>query len=165
MKVNWMNHTGFVVSDMERSLAFYRDLLGLQEERNAVLEGEFISQVLGYHGLKLHVVYLGNGDMKHSVELMQYLDPEGGRAAPKARNDVGSTHMGVIVDDLDSLYSELLARGVKFVNPPAVRPDAEYPWARKAWVWFSARNECRSSIMGFRWNRARTRSSSGFWSK
>ena len=33
-----MNHTGFVVSDMERSLDFYRDLLGLQEERNHILE-------------------------------------------------------------------------------------------------------------------------------
>jgi len=30
-----MNHTGFVISDMERALAFYRDVLGLKEERNA----------------------------------------------------------------------------------------------------------------------------------
>ena len=43
MEIEWMNHTGFVVSDMERSLEFYRDLLGLKEERNQILEGEFIS--------------------------------------------------------------------------------------------------------------------------
>ena len=77
MKVEWMNHTGFVVSDMERSLVFYRDVLGLTEERDAVLEGEFISQMLDYPGIKLHIVYLGNGDMRHSVELLQYLDPVG----------------------------------------------------------------------------------------
>ena len=35
MKVEWTNHTGIVVADMERVLAFYRDLLGLREERNA----------------------------------------------------------------------------------------------------------------------------------
>ena len=29
MKVEWFNHTGIVVQDMEKSLAFYRDLLGL----------------------------------------------------------------------------------------------------------------------------------------
>ena len=58
MKVEWMNHTGFVVSDMERSLDFYRDLLGLQEERNHILEGEFISQLVGYPNAKLHIVYL-----------------------------------------------------------------------------------------------------------
>lgn len=132
MKLDWMYHTGFVVSDMERSLAFYRDLLGLEEERNAVLEGEFISELLGFDGLKLHIVFLSNGDMRHSLELMQYLNPKGGPVAPRARNDVGATHMGVVVDDMDSLYAEFLEKGVKSVSPPVHRPDAEYPWARKA---------------------------------
>ena len=48
MEVEWMNHTGFVVSDMERSLEFYQDLLGLKQERNQILEGEFISELVGY---------------------------------------------------------------------------------------------------------------------
>ena len=37
MKVEWMNHTGFVVNDLERSLEFYRDLLGLEVERDQIL--------------------------------------------------------------------------------------------------------------------------------
>ena len=132
MKVRWMYHTGFVVSDMEQSLAFYRDMLGLEEERNAVVDDEFISQVAGHDGARLHIVYLGNGDTRHSLELIQYLSPEGSRVSPTATNDVGATHLGLIVDDVDSLYGELSAKGVKFVNPPAVRADARYPWARKA---------------------------------
>lgn len=133
MKVQWMNHTGFVVSDMERSLAFYRDVLGLREERNAVLEGEFISQMVGYPGVKLHVIYLGNGDMRHSVELLQYLDPAGDQVVSTSRNDVGATHLGIIVDDLDAVYEELSAKGVRVLSSPAVREgDAPYPWARKA---------------------------------
>ena len=133
MNIAWMNHTGFVVSDMERSLAFYQEVLGLKEERNAVLEGEFISQMLGYPGLKIHIVYLGNGDMRHSVELLQYLDPAGNPVMSTNRNDVGATHLGVIVDDLDSVYAELSAKGVRILGPPAVREgDPPYPWARKA---------------------------------
>ena len=131
MKVEWMNHTGFVVSDMERSLAFYRDLLGLQEERNQILEGEFISQLVGYPNARLHIVYLGAGDVRHSVELIQYLNPPGERIEPSERNNVGATHLGIIVDDLDSFYEELSSKGVRFVNPPAVRPNATYPLARK----------------------------------
>ena len=46
MKVEWMNHTVFVVNDLERSLEFYRDLLGLEVERDQILEGEFISEWL-----------------------------------------------------------------------------------------------------------------------
>ena len=131
MKVEWMNHTGFVVSDMERSLDFYRDLLGLQEERNHILEGEFISQLVGYPNAKLHIVYLGAGDVRHSVELIQYLNPPGERIEPSDRNSVGATHLGIIVDDLDSFYEELSSQGFRFVSPPAVRPNATYPLARK----------------------------------
>ena len=131
MKVEWMNHTGFVVSDMDRSLAFYRDLLGLVEERNQVLEGEFISSLVGYPEARLHLVYLGLGDMKHSVELIQYLNPPGTPVELPERHQVGAAHLGIIVDDLDSFYEELSARGVRFVGPPAARHDAVYPLARK----------------------------------
>ena len=131
MEVEWMNHTGFVVSDMERSRAFYRDLLGLQEERDQILEGEFISELVGYPNARLHIVYLGPGDMRHSVELIQYLNPPGDVVTLPQRHQVGATHLGVIVDDLDAFYQELSAKGVRFVSPPAVRPGAVYPMARK----------------------------------
>ena len=68
MKLEWMNHdTGFVVSDMERSLAFYRELLGLKVETDGIREGEDISRIFGYPDAKLRVVYLGTGDLWHSV--------------------------------------------------------------------------------------------------
>ena len=131
MEVEWMNHTGFVVSDMERSLEFYRDLLGLKEERNQILEGEFISELVGYPDARLHIIYLGSGDLRHSVELIQYLNPVGTPAAMPERHQVGSSHLGVIVDDLDAFYAELSSRGVRFVSPPAIRPGAVYPMASK----------------------------------
>ena len=131
MEVEWMNHTGFVVSDMERSRAFYRDLLGLTEERDQILEGEFISELVGYPDARLHIVYLGPGDMRHSVELIQYLNPPGDAVSLPQRHQVGATHLGVIVDDLDAFYQQLSAKGVSFVSPLAIRPGAVYPMARK----------------------------------
>ena len=131
MEVEWMNHTGFVVRDMERSRAFYRDLLGLTEERDQILEGEFISELVGYPDARLHIVYLGPGDMRHSVELIQYLNPPGDPVSLPQRHQVGATHLGVIVDDLDAFYQQLSAKGVSFVSPPAIRPGAVYPMARK----------------------------------
>ena len=131
MEVEWMNHTGFVVSDMDRSLEFYQDLLGLKQERNQILEGEFISELVGYPDARLHIVYLGTGDLRHSVELIQYLNPAGTPAAMPERHQVGASHLGVIVDDLDAFYAELSSRGVRFVSPPAIRPGAVYPMASK----------------------------------
>ena len=145
MKVEWMNHTGIVVADMERALAFYRDLLGLQEERNVIAEGEFMSRLLGYSDVRLHVVYLGLGDMRHSVELMQYLNPPGKPATPKELREVGAAHLGLIVEDLDSLYRHLSSKGVRFVHPPVVRPQARYPWAQKACYLQDPDGNCWSS--------------------
>ncbi|MDO8751217.1 MAG: VOC family protein [Dehalococcoidia bacterium] len=127
--LQWMNHTGFVVEDIERSLAFYRDLLGLQVERDGVMEGDFISNLTGFADARLRIVYLGNGDGRHSVELIQYLNPVGARPQRPNRNDVGVTHLGIIVDDLESLHRSLSAKGVSFVSPPAYRSEARYPWA------------------------------------
>ena len=131
MEVQWMNHTGFVVSDMERSLSFYRDLLGLSIERDQVLEGDFISEVVGYPDARLHIVYLGVGDQRHSVELIQYLNPAGDAVVLPQRHQVGATHLGIIVDDLDAFYADLSAKGVRFVNPPVARPNPVYPAASK----------------------------------
>ena len=133
MKVEWFNHTGIVVQDMEKMLAFYKDVLELEEERNRVLEGPLADQLVGYKDAKLHVIYLGNGDMRHSVELVTYLNPPPGETMhTNERNTIGAVHIGVIVDDLDAWYEDLTARGIRFVNKPFLRKDAEYPWAFKA---------------------------------
>ena len=125
-----MYHTGFVVSDMDRSLAFYRDLLGMEVERELAIEGEFFERVHGYPGVKGRLVFLGLGDGRHSLQLIQYAIPGGGRVAPVERSFVGATHLGIIVDDAERAYAELSARGVEFVNPPAFA-DAT-PWGLRA---------------------------------
>jgi catechol 2,3-dioxygenase-like lactoylglutathione lyase family enzyme len=106
-------------------------VVGILPRPDQILEGEFISQLVGYPDARLHIVYLGIGDMKHAVELIQYLNPVGGITPIPERNQVGGTHLGIIVDDLDRFYTELTSKGVRFVNPPAIRPVAPYPMARK----------------------------------
>lgn len=130
MKIEWMNHTGFVVSNMERSLEFYRDVLGLRVQREMVMDGDIVSRLTGFDNARVHIAYLGN-DMRHAIELVQFLEPPVTGWSRPPRNRVGTAHLGLIVDDVDEMYEELSGRGMEFVNPPALRPDAVYPWARK----------------------------------
>ena len=125
-----MNHTGFVVADMERSLEFYRDVLELRVQREMVMDGEVVSQMTGFDNARVHIAYLGN-DMRHAVELVQFLEPVVTPWERPPRNRVGTAHLGLIVDDVDAFYENLSAKGMEFVSPPALRPGAEYPWARK----------------------------------
>ena len=43
---------------------------------------------------------------------------------------MGAAHLGAMVDDLDAFYEELSAQAVRFVSPPAERPNPVYPAAR-----------------------------------
>ncbi|MBI4220877.1 MAG: VOC family protein [Chloroflexi bacterium] len=132
MEIKGLYHTGFVVSDLERSVAFYTGVLGMRVERPPTeLSGEWISGVVGYPGTRLRSAFVGIGD-GHSIELLQYMSPPGSRAPdPADRNRVGAAHAGMIVDDARGWYERLKAARGEVLGPPALR-DVEYPWARDA---------------------------------
>lgn len=116
-------HTGFVVRDLEAMTAFYRDVLGLAVQWELDLEGEYISQVVGFPGAHVRLAYLGKEGEKHRLELIQYLNPPG-RDGHNSTNALGASHLCFYVDDVERMYRELNGRGLRFVNPPALRQYA-----------------------------------------
>lgn len=126
-----LHHTGFTVSDMERSLAFYRDLLGLEVVVDQEPEAEYPAQVTGFPGARLRIVFLKlplilGGDAttggeprfhEHILELIQYKVRHGG-PLPLATNRPGCSHLCFQVNDLPALYARWRERGVPFVSPP-----------------------------------------------
>src|ERR1041384_8108828 len=68
------DHTGITVSNLERSLAFWRDVLGFELSHTAHQKGELAKEITGVKGaeIKLAVVKAPGG---HKVELLQYLAP------------------------------------------------------------------------------------------
>ena len=80
---------------------------------------------------RAHIVFLGNGDNRHMLELIQWLSPIVEPTDLPAMNVVGLSHLGLRVDNVDEFYNSLSARGVRFINPPAVREDAVYPRPQK----------------------------------
>ena len=74
-----MNHTGFVVKNLDKSVEFYRDVVGLALDQTREAKGDVTSRLLGYDGVSLKVAFLsaGNG---HALELIQYVYPPGGSA-------------------------------------------------------------------------------------
>src|SRR5213592_163933 len=73
-----VDHTGITVSNLERSLAFWRDVLGFELSHTAHQTGEMAEQITGVKGaeLKLAVVKAPGG---HKIELLEYLAPAGHR--------------------------------------------------------------------------------------
>jgi glyoxylase I family protein len=94
-EIEAIHHVSLIVADTERSLRFYRDLLGLEVEPGR--------PDLGYPGAWLRV-----GDRQiHLLELSNP-DPLDGRPAHGGRD----RHLALTVRDLDPLAARLEAAGI-----------------------------------------------------
>lgn len=114
-----IHHTAISTSDIERSLRFYRDLLGFKEVFTSSWEvgTEITDRIVGLRDSSARVVMLRAGNA--CVELFQYATPE-----PKLGDvnrpvcDHGITHLCLQVSDIDAEYARLLAAGMRFHCPP-----------------------------------------------
>ncbi|MBI4201322.1 MAG: VOC family protein [Chloroflexi bacterium] len=121
------NHSSFTVNDLERSVAFYRDVLGFNVETLFDAEGPAIQQITGFANAHLRVAHLLLGGFR--LELIQYLSPKG-VVVDLATNSVGSAHIAFYADDMEATYRQMKAGGVRFKGAPIAaapgRPRVAY---------------------------------------
>ena len=99
-QVTAVDSVGVTVADMERSLAFYRDVLGFQPVSDLEVSGDEWERFQGVFGLRMRVVRLRLGD--EALELTEYLAPAGRPIPADARsNDRWFQHVAIIVSDMD----------------------------------------------------------------
>jgi catechol 2,3-dioxygenase-like lactoylglutathione lyase family enzyme len=116
-EVSRVHHTGYTVANLDRSVTFYRDLLGCEVIATQSKEGGYLAAIVGYPDAHVRMAHLRAPDSTHVIELFEYLSPAPGWAELEPRN-VGTAHLCFIVADLNATYERLLAAGVKFVSPP-----------------------------------------------
>jgi catechol 2,3-dioxygenase-like lactoylglutathione lyase family enzyme len=111
------DHTGITVSNLERSLAFWRDVLGFEFSHSAHQTGERAEQITGVKGaeLKLAVLKTPSG---HKIELLEYFAPADRRRVDLRPCDVGHVHVALIVDDLDAVLKKIAVSGWKAAGEP-----------------------------------------------
>ncbi len=112
------DHTGITVSNLERSLEFWRDVLGFELSHTAHQTGELAREITGVAGaeLKLAVLKAPGG---HKIELLEYLaPPDRTKHADLRPCDVGSVHVALTVNDLDAVLQRIAASGWKTAGKP-----------------------------------------------
>jgi lactoylglutathione lyase len=122
MQVAEIFHAGLTVSDLDRSLAFYRDLLGLELVSQWDSAQPYLRRIVGFPEAELRIALLRlprgrAGVSGHHIELLEYRAPRGARGDARTCNP-GNVHVSFAVEDLDAAYAELSARGVRFKSPP-----------------------------------------------
>lgn len=121
MLVNYF-HFSFTVSDLERSIAFYRDILGMKLVHQMVHDQPYTSIQIGFKDARLKVAQLTiegipRSRSGHLLELIEYVNPHG-EPTDTATNRAGSAHLAFQVDDLPAEYNRMKALGVRFKSEP-----------------------------------------------
>jgi len=110
------DHTGFTVSNIERSLAFWRDVLGFELSHRAHHTGDLAGEVTGVPGAEISIAVLkGYG---YKIELLEYHAPPDRKRANLRPCDVGSVHVALLVDNLDAVLSAIAGSGWKTAGKP-----------------------------------------------
>ena len=97
-----IDYTMIVVSDMEQSVQFYRDKIGISLKFQSPEWTEFATgaTTLALHGGGTPKEYHDTGDQSKTA---------------------GACSIGFNVDDVDKTYEEMRAKGIRFVMPPTQR--------------------------------------------
>ena len=122
--VQYMMHVGVCVSDLARSIRFYRDGLGFSEAGELTVEGEPTATMLALPpDLRLDAVYLDREGFR--IELLSYPRPGTvGKAAARPMNALGLTHFALRVDDLDATIARLEELGGAMVEGSRIQNEA-----------------------------------------
>lgn len=112
-------HIGVTVSDMDRSIDFYQNILGLTFAGEIRMEGRETDLLFGRKNCKARVAYLNGSDhvMAPPVELIQFVGDE----AEKMPSDLHRTSISEIcfrVDDIDAVYRHLMNNHVECLSEP-----------------------------------------------
>jgi catechol 2,3-dioxygenase-like lactoylglutathione lyase family enzyme len=114
MTVSRIDHVGITVFDVDRSLVFYRDLLGLRVISDSTVTGPEVAELLGLDSAQLRIADLDSGDGR-VVELIQYVEPRGRRIGYESR-DSATMHFALTVDDLAAVHERLTIAGASIVS-------------------------------------------------
>lgn len=122
-----VDHFSFTVSDMDRSIEFYTELLGEGPLAVGVESSKHAARVIGYDPVDFRYAWFGLPGSDLLLELFEYREPMK-QVVPLENYHVGNGHMGLVVDDLDAEHARMSQHGATFTQPEPVA-IVEGSWA------------------------------------
>jgi glyoxylase I family protein len=120
-----LNHVSITTGDLDRSMAFYRDVLGLSRLGVGESDAPHLSVIIGFPEVRLRWAEFGLGN----GQLLEYLVPEGTPLTQRTC-DPGSVHIALETDELDAVYARLRAAHIVTRSPPVTVASGDWAGAR-----------------------------------
>jgi len=108
---------GFTVSDMDRSVSFYRDVLTFKPISDVEVDGSEYDRLWGIFGVRARVVRMQLGEQQ--LELIEFLSPPDLRPipVPSNSNDLWFQHFAIVVRDMETAWAHLRKHHVRQISP------------------------------------------------
>lgn len=129
-------HVGLTVTDLDRSVAFYRDVLGLTYVGEMEMSGPETERLFQRKDCRARVAYL-NGSRELAappVELIQFV----GQTVEKQAGDLFRTSISELcfaTENIDREYQRLKAAGVEFLSEPQIFDSTQYGFGKSCAVY------------------------------
>lgn len=115
-KIKKIHHVAVVVEDIDRSLSFWRDALGMP-----------LGQIRDVPGEKSRIAFLPVGEAE--LELVQPVSNDSGLAKYLQKRGPGMHHICIQVEAIDGMLVQLMSRGVRLINESALSGEAGKKYA------------------------------------
>lgn len=114
-KVKKVSLVGITVSDTDRAVKFYSDVLSFRKISDVEVFGDEYEYLQGLFGVRMRIVQMQLGD--EIIELTEYLTPKGRPIPIDSRsNDLWFQHLAIVVSDIDKAYQHLRKFKVQHVS-------------------------------------------------
>ena len=119
--VKGFRHTGIICKDLEKSLEFYKDYLGLEVIQDFWDDSDYINEITGISGANVHMIKL-KADDGTVLELLDYVTHPTDTIKQEVYN-VGACHVAFQVHDIEQAYVDLIRKGVNFLSGPILSSE------------------------------------------
>ncbi len=125
MEATGISHIAVCVSDMDKSLAFYRDILGMKVTKDEIQDTSTggLTHTYKHHRNNRRTVHIGWGQDPFLVMTSHPGDQSDG--GPIKLDQVGVSHLSFTVNDVRGLADELVAKGVEIAGGIEAFADAQ----------------------------------------
>lgn len=117
-----VRHAGITVTDREKALHFYQDLLGLKITKDSQEAGDYIDNMSALKEARVNTIKMAADD-GNLIELLVYASHPRQSDPSREICTIGCTHVAFTVENLDKEYKRLTEAGIVFNSPPQLPPD------------------------------------------
>lgn len=118
--ITGFNHSSFSISDLQRSIAFYCNVIGMKLVREARRPEDYTEAVTGINGCSLKIAILEGWG--HRLELIEYVGMTNKKKIAQCSSP-GAGHICFNVNEIESTVESLQQKGVIFVSDPVTIPS------------------------------------------